>query len=407
MLIVIFSWGVTNICKGQHQLIVRDSSEHIEMPAIEHMLIEHPSGTLFTSGFQFSSKSPQLWKSVDKGKSWHRVDVGSQDQGADGNSDVDMVIDKEGSIYLISLRYDWVNPGDSTSEARGKHITVGVSHDVGKTWTWTFLSKTLNDDRPWIDVDAEGTVHAIWNDGKGVCHAISKDKGQSWLEQNRIYNKGLSSHLATGPNGTIAVRITPRSAAGYQFDEGVDFLAVSKDFGKTWSILDLPGKRDWNEEQTDSDTPRWVEPLAWDDEGSLYTMWSEGKELVLGVSKDVGKSWKTHKIAEDKELVFFPYLNSSPTGRIACTWFSGHNERLVLYAAEILLTNPTPTIVKTEPLQLSLWSKWEENTRWTGGEYIAIKFLQNGNLAMVTPIYNPNTQRYGFTWWELESSIKD
>ncbi len=135
------------------------------------------------------------------------------------------------------------------------------------------------DDRPWVEVATDGTVHVIWNDGRGVCHAVSQDGGNTWTERPRIHAQGGSSHLALGPNREVAVRVTPLSASGKKFDEGVDILAGSTDAGTTWQKHAAPGQREWSPDLDTKVTPprwvekvqpRWVEPVAWDAQGALY-----------------------------------------------------------------------------------------------------------------------------------------
>ena len=270
-------------------LTVEEPIHYIGSLAREPMVVEHSSGTLFVTGYNNISESPQLWRSEDDGATWEPVNVGTPADGADGDSCVDLGIGPDGTLYFMAMEYGPKIPGDLTSAWVGKHIAVGVSHDVGMTWSWTYLSQDIYDDRPWIRVAPTGTAHAIWNDGKGVSHAISSDGGHTWVEQERIHPKGHSSHLAIGPNGEIAVRITPISASGYQYDEGVELIAVSTDEGQTWQKHVPPGKRDWDPTLKDpTKILRWVEPIAWDAEGVLYHMWSEGQGLFLARSKDEG-----------------------------------------------------------------------------------------------------------------------
>jgi hypothetical protein len=65
--------------------------------AREPMIVEHPSGALFVAGYGMLNRpstveTPNLWKSVDGGKAFSRVNVGTTDQGALGNSDVDLAL---------------------------------------------------------------------------------------------------------------------------------------------------------------------------------------------------------------------------------------------------------------------------------------------------------------------------
>ena len=65
----------------------------------------------------------------------------------------------DGTLYFASMTFD-----RTVDEGRG--IAIGASADAGATWTWTALSKTRFDDRPWVEVAPDGTAHVIWNDGQ-------------------------------------------------------------------------------------------------------------------------------------------------------------------------------------------------------------------------------------------------
>ena len=203
--------------------------------AREPMLVEHPSGALFVAGYGMAARptnveTPNLWKSTDAGKMWSRVDVGTTVQGALGNSDVDLAVATDGTLYFVSMTFD-------NKALEGVNVNVGVSDDVGSTWKWTQLSNTRWDDRPWVKVAPDGTAHAIWNDGEGVSHAVSVDRGKTWSERPKIHPQGGSSHLAVGPNGEVAVRITPVSASGFKHHPAAELVAVSTDGGKTWQNI--------------------------------------------------------------------------------------------------------------------------------------------------------------------------
>ncbi|MEL7123014.1 MAG: sialidase family protein [Bacteroidota bacterium] len=385
------------------ELIVKNKIDHISTLAREPMVAEHPSGALFVTGYRNNSMTPQLWKSMDMGKTWKSVDVGTTADGAIGNSDVDLYIDAKGNIYLLSMTYTQLPEdmeGFDFSTMKGERIAVGVSKDAGSSWKWQTISENDYDDRPWITATTDGSLHIIWNDGKGVHHAVSKDEGTSWQKQADVSPKGGSSFLADGYNGQLAVRIAPLSASAFKMDEGVDLIRLSLDNGKSWKDVSIPGKRTWTQDL--SDIPRWVEPLAWDKEDRLYLLSSEGKELKLSATKDNGKTWKEYIIAESMDTLYFPYMQMSEQG-ILCTWLSGFNENIRHHAAIVKFKEEKIQIFALEPLQLDVWSRFGggDYERSTCGEYFPIIPLSNGNIGMVTTIQNSKANRLGFTWWEL------
>jgi catechol 2,3-dioxygenase-like lactoylglutathione lyase family enzyme len=386
--------------------------DHLDVVAREPMIVEHPDGSLFVGGFGASRVKENrtdeltLWKSRNGGTTWTRVDVGPEApraQGAIGNSDMDLAVARDGALYFVTLFFD-------VEKYEGRQVSVGVSKDAGATWKWTLLSKTRFDDRPWIKVAPGGTAHVIWNDGAGVCHAESQDGGLIWTQRERIHPQGGSSHFAMGPKGEMAVRITPFSASGNRYDEGVDLVAVSTDGGVTWRKHAAPGVRDWAAlAASDNESiPRWVEPLAWDVRGALYSLWTGTGGVWLARSSDQGETWTTWGISEGPEPAFYPYLVARRPGEMAATWFSAKQEVVQAHAARIDVGDggAPPRVVESPPFEPDCWLEGRSPDapplRSTGGEYLAACFLHRGGLAVVSPIENRRDKRFGFSFWKLE-----
>lgn len=278
-----------------------------------------------------------------------------------------------------------------------------IGREQGADWSWTTLSTDRFDDRPWIEALPDGTLHVIWNDGAGVSYAVSNDNGRTWQERPRIHTKGGSSHLAVGPRGEVAVRITPVSASRNRMDEDTDLIAISSDGGSSWQLREAPGTREWTFPfNRNVGVPRWVEPIAWDAAGALYYLWSEGSTLRLGRSVDQGTTWSISQVAEDQDVMYYPYLSANQSGELAATWYSGRGADLTAHVAHILVdqTGSVMRVARATPLQFEIFSEGEDGelVRGTAGEYFPVIFLRDGSLAVVSPIRDPSGDRRGFTW---------
>jgi hypothetical protein len=388
-------------------LTVAAPVHHIDSVAREPMLVEHPSGALFVSGYGSQvtgvdpKAAPNLWRSDDDGASWNRVDIGTPEDGAIGNSDVDLAVGPDGTLYFVTMGFD-------RTAMEGTHVAVGVSHDVGANWSWHLLSEDRYDDRPWVGVAPDGTAHVIWNDGSGVSHTVSRDNGATWAEQEKVHPRGGSSHLALGPNGELAVRITPISASANSFDEGLELIAVSTDGGETWSKHPAPSDIEWDPTFSDPNAvPRWVEPLAWDATGDLYHLWSEGQVVKLAQSRDHGASWEEWVVATDDEIAYFPYLVARGPGELAATWFSGGGETMAVQVAMFQVPDSEdsePQVLLSKPFQPDIWQeRADQKIRDPGGEYVPVAFLKDGGLAVATPVQDLHGGRFGFSYWRVEA----
>jgi hypothetical protein len=77
-------------------ILVKDLVHFSDIQNREPMIAELADGSLLVTGFprypHEPPRAPSLWRSGDGAQSWSRVDVGSPEEGAIGNSDTDLAL---------------------------------------------------------------------------------------------------------------------------------------------------------------------------------------------------------------------------------------------------------------------------------------------------------------------------
>jgi hypothetical protein len=378
--------------RGEDRLALIQQSEMLDTLAREPMLIQHPNGTVFVTGY--NRIRPRLWKSSDLGATWSEVNVGMPRDGAVGNSDVDLAVAPDGTLYFVQMTYD-------LRAQEGVQLAVGVSRDAGSTWRWSTVSRARYNDRPWMKVAPNGTVHLIWNDGSGVLHTVSRDRGATWAPPSHVHDRGGSSHLAVGPRGELAVHIIPGARSGFVCDEGTDVIALSTDDGATWRKFPAAGSaRPSGCLGHPRETRRWVDPVAFDRSGALYSLWTDSTGVWLSRAKGNMNAWMTWRVSSRDSgapTPFFPYLASRATGELAATWVLATQDTLHWQAAHIVVRGDDgdPMVRVATPLALE---SWRGNGPDAGGEYLAAAFLNDESIAVVIPVQNDANKRLGFGW---------
>lgn len=371
------------------QLVEVSHIDHLDHVAREPALAVSSSGRLFVAGY--GAAQPELWQSDDHGTTWTPVALGA---GAVGNSDVDLAIAPDGTIYFVNLLFD-------REAGKGKSIAVAASHDEGATWTWTTLSAQPLDDRPWVVVATDGSAHVIWSNEGGVHHAVSHDRGATWQEGKLVAVAGGSSHFVAGPHGLLAARITPTWGGGAKLTMGIDKIRLSGDNGTTWTTVQAPGERKWRMlgDTDDPDALHWVEPLAFDSDGDLYSVWTGDHGLHVARSRDRGTTWKQFLIATGD--VFFPYAIATEPGTLVVTWFSASKPALADLRWHIArVDGQNMSEPPSQPLPCTRKDEHGAVAQDTCGEYLMPAALPGGRIGVATTIQHD--AQGGFTFWTFE-----
>jgi sugar lactone lactonase YvrE len=162
--------------------------EHLDLLAREPMIIEHPDGTLFVSGYggsghQSPQTVPRLWKSSDHGATWQTVNVGTEAEGAVANSDVDLALAPDGTIYFISMEFD-------RKAGEGTHIVVGVNFYELPTGIAIDreAGRVLVADTPRnliFILDLQGTVLKRLGKNRGIGTSTVEFDHPTWIAMNK------------------------------------------------------------------------------------------------------------------------------------------------------------------------------------------------------------------------------
>jgi hypothetical protein len=102
-------------------------------------------------------------------------------------------------------------------------------------------------------------------------------------------------------------------------------------------------------------------------------------------------------------------LTAGGAGDLAATWFSGAGEALQWHVARLQAASgdAQPRVVELSGLKTDSWVVSDESpspVRDTGGEYLSVALLRDGDVGVVSPIQNPETKRLGFSFWRFRES---
>ncbi|HEX2021700.1 MAG TPA: sialidase family protein [Candidatus Thermoplasmatota archaeon] len=278
-----------------------------------------PNVGITSTGAIFVSADEEVLRSVDRGETWERVYLFGPDvQGAPA----DPVSNSDPML--------WVDPATDRVYADPMFpalacTTLAWSDDEGATWTerhGTCHPPPMDHQKlgggppsagapPVAGVLYESVLYHCYNMGVSTNCATSYDGGLSFgpavpvLDQGRHGCGGLNGMPAVGPDGAVAVGSS----------EGCDglYLAVSRDSGVTWSVVE--GPKDVGGATNDPD-------LAFTPDGTLYAIWAGDDQIpYLARTKDLSTWDGPWRVAPpDVRTTVFPVLSAGSDGRLAMSF---------------------------------------------------------------------------------------
>jgi len=103
-------------------------------------------------------------------------------------------------------------------------------------------------------------------------------------------------------------------------------------------------------------------------------------------------------------VAHYPFLAARGRGELAATWFVDTGDPLSWRAARLTARGDgagTPDAWDVRLTSVTPLESWRAEPREAdeGGEYLPVRFLRDGSVAVVTPIQHHAAERLGFPWW--------
>ena len=263
--------------------------------------------------------------SADGGETWEfvsRTPIDGVNLPAQGFSDPVFTVDQAGNVFI--------------SEINLANVAISKSTDNGRSYTLQNLVSFVNSDRQWMAADEEDVVYMTANAvGSGGAfplpptfsgHFVAKsvDGGQTFIAAENPNVNGIGDiqvdfadgtlyELQVSPDGTIgmgAFRQIRHQESG--FEEGFEIGEIAT--GGGWSAIN-----------------RLIDPtFDMDDEGNLYTVWSENGTGAAGrppgiyysYSTDRGRTWHQPAIRVDLDARtdIWPWIAVGAPGQVAISY---------------------------------------------------------------------------------------
>ena len=262
-------------------------------------------------------KAILLTTSPDFGKSWSEPKPLNTSDGYQPQ----LGLDDKGQAFIVWYEHE---RGLSMRQVKGTSIRFTTSTDFGKSWSDPVA---LNDGSgmatmPQLATAGSGRPVVAWQEAKAgqtpLFVATSADRGKTW-QTAKLDRPGSVTGvpaLAADQKGHIVISWT-------EIIELPDlFTAVSSDFGKSWSKEVRPRTTPPGE------TPAMNPQLALSSTGQAALVWEDRRagasDIYLAVSSDFGKSWSKEVRLDPGEPGATPSrsprLVLDPTGRITVVW---------------------------------------------------------------------------------------
>jgi hypothetical protein len=100
-------------------------------------------------------------------------------------------------------------------------------------------------------------------------------------------------------------------------------------------------------------------------------------------------------------VAHYPFLAAHGRGELAATWFVDTGDPLSWRVARLTARGDGWDVRLSAVMPLESW-RADPREADEGGEYLPVRFLRDGRVAVVTPVQHHAAGRLGFTWWSFD-----
>ena len=181
-----------------------------------------------------------------EGRLWVRR---SRDGGRSFSEKMSVPTEKPARAPSLAVHGDAVYLAWTVGDDQSADVRVAKSVDSGATFDQPVIVHRSREysDSPRLAVDAHGTLHLVYAEGRQIVHSRSNDGGATF-ERPRAVSEGNAGFPALGldANGRLYV-LWERFAEHPRLPRGLA-LAVSRDGGRTFEAGEVPGSAGagWN-----------------------------------------------------------------------------------------------------------------------------------------------------------------
>ena len=263
--------------------------------------------------YYFSGDAGKTWEFVERRPNMENQEAGLPNSGF---SDPEFAIDKAGQVYI--------------SEINLANVAFSKSTDGGRSYTLQSLLGLTLSDRQWMEADQKDVLYLVANTfggGSGSADPVTGDL-QHKMFKSTDGGKTFTAGEVANPNGTNDIKVDKSNGNVYELTLGGGVLQMAR-FTNMRGVMSK--FKDHVKFATIakgvSTNSSLSQAFDIDDNGDLYTAWSETGDgsrpagIWYSASADEGRTWSDPtRVDTSNKTDIWPWVAVGDAGKVAISW---------------------------------------------------------------------------------------